>query len=71
MSGAWGPQGFCLDIGVRWLFDGTVAALESAKRADARMRQSLASEILVSVFLSAVLLTSCDIDPATDRANSR
>jgi DNA-binding transcriptional MocR family regulator len=49
ISGAWGPQGFSLDIGVRWLSDGTVAALETAKRADARMRQSLASEILVGL----------------------
>jgi DNA-binding transcriptional MocR family regulator len=49
ISGAWGPQGFCLDIGVRWLSDGTVAALESAKRADARMRQSIASEILAGL----------------------
>jgi len=49
ISGAWGPQGFCLDIGIRWLSDGTVAALESAKRADARMRQSLASDLLAGL----------------------
>ena len=46
LSGAWGPQRFSLDVGVRWLSDGTVAALEIAKRADARKRQALASVIL-------------------------
>lgn len=49
ISGAWTPQGFSLDIGVRWLSDGTVAALEIAKRADARMRQSIASEIFAGL----------------------
>jgi DNA-binding transcriptional MocR family regulator len=49
ISGAWGSQGFSLDIGVRWLSDGTVATLESAKRADARMRQSLASDLLAGL----------------------
>jgi DNA-binding transcriptional MocR family regulator len=49
VSGAWGPQEFSLDVGVRWLADGTVAALEVAKRADARIRQALASSILAGL----------------------
>jgi DNA-binding transcriptional MocR family regulator len=53
VSGAWGPQGFSVDIAVRWLLDGTVAALEVAKRADARMRQSFASEILAGLTIRA------------------
>ena len=46
IAGAWCAPGFSLDIGVRWMSDGTVAALEVAKRADARRRQSLASTLL-------------------------
>lgn len=46
ISGAWMAPGFALDIGVRWLSDGTVAALETAKRADAAARQSLALSAL-------------------------
>jgi len=42
-SGAWGAGGFALDVGGRWLADGTVAALEKAKRADAAARQSAAA----------------------------
>lgn len=49
ISGAWSAQGFALDIGLRWLADGTVAALEIAKRADARMRQAMAATILAGL----------------------
>ncbi len=46
ISGAWMAPGFFLDIGCRWFADGTVTALEAAKRADARARQALARQAL-------------------------
>jgi len=46
ISGAWMAQGFSLDMGVRWLADGTVTALEKMKRTDAAIRQSIAMEAL-------------------------
>lgn len=46
ITGAWTPQGFALDVGVRWLSDGTAATLAKAKRADARKRQALARKAL-------------------------
>ena len=49
ISGAWMPQGFSLDMGVRWLSDGTVKALEVAKRADAVARQSIAAKALAGL----------------------
>ncbi len=53
ISGAWMAQGFSLDIGVRWLSDGTVAALEAAKRADAVARQSMAMAALTGLNIRA------------------
>ncbi len=53
ISGAWMAPGFFLDIGVRWLADGTVQALEAAKRADARARQALAREALQGLAVKA------------------
>ncbi len=48
-SGAWTAPNFALDVGVRWLADGTVAALEGAKRADAAARQRLAAACLLGL----------------------
>ncbi|MGW7441760.1 aminotransferase-like domain-containing protein [Kitasatospora sp. NPDC054795] len=45
-SGGWTPSGFALEAAVRWIGDGTLAAVEAAKRADARARQLLAREVL-------------------------
>ncbi|PNE38288.1 PLP-dependent aminotransferase family protein [Streptomyces noursei] len=45
-SGAWTPSGFALEAAVRWLGDGTAAAVEAEKRADAAARQRLAAERL-------------------------
>ena len=45
-SGAWTAPNFAMDVGVRWLADGTVAVLEGAKRADAAARQRLAAAYL-------------------------
>ncbi|MBV6697176.1 PLP-dependent aminotransferase family protein [Kitasatospora aureofaciens] len=45
-SGGWAPGGFALEAAVRWIGDGTVAAVEEAKRADATERQLLARELL-------------------------
>jgi len=53
ISGTWMAQGFSLDIGVRWLSAGTVAALEAAKRADAVARQSIAMTALTGLNIRA------------------
>ncbi|MGW1177656.1 aminotransferase-like domain-containing protein [Kitasatospora sp. NPDC002543] len=45
-SGGWTPSGFALEAAVRWIGDGTLAAVEAAKRADAAARQLLAREVL-------------------------
>ncbi|MEV7184828.1 PLP-dependent aminotransferase family protein [Kitasatospora sp. NPDC093102] len=45
-SGGWTPSGFALEAAVRWIGDGTLAAVEAAKRADATARQLLAREVL-------------------------
>jgi DNA-binding transcriptional MocR family regulator len=45
-SGAWSAGRFALEAAVRWLADGTVARLVSAKRADAELRQKLVAEHL-------------------------
>lgn len=42
VAGAWGASGFVMEGGTRWLADGTVAALEAAKRLDAQARQAVA-----------------------------
>jgi DNA-binding transcriptional MocR family regulator len=53
VSGAWGASGFALEACSRWLNDGTVAALEAAKRADARARQALAAQVLTGLSIRA------------------
>ncbi|MFJ4186988.1 PLP-dependent aminotransferase family protein [Kitasatospora sp. NPDC089509] len=45
-AGGWAPGGFALEAAVRWIGDGTVAAVEAAKRTDAAARQALAREVL-------------------------
>nr|BFD94504.1 PLP-dependent aminotransferase family protein [Kitasatospora sp. Xyl93] len=45
-SGGWTPSGFALEAAVRWIGDGTLAAVQAAKRADATARQLLARELL-------------------------
>ncbi|MFD5417283.1 PLP-dependent aminotransferase family protein [Streptomyces sp. NPDC127069] len=45
-SGGWTPSGFALEAAVRWIGDGTLAAIEAAKRTDAAERQRLARRIL-------------------------
>ncbi|MGD3110023.1 PLP-dependent aminotransferase family protein [Streptomyces sp. YGL11-2] len=52
-SGAWTATGFALDAATRWLGDGTAAAVEQAKRADAAARQHLAAERLAGFRLRA------------------
>ncbi|MCC9305822.1 PLP-dependent aminotransferase family protein [Kitasatospora sp. RB6PN24] len=52
-SGAWAPGGLALEAAVRWIGDGTVAAVAAAKRADARERQLLARRLLSGFRLRA------------------
>ncbi|MFD8751788.1 PLP-dependent aminotransferase family protein [Kitasatospora sp. NPDC059577] len=52
-SGGWTPNGFALEAAVRWIGDGTLAAVEAAKRADAADRQRLAREVLAGQRLRA------------------
>ncbi|RKT11684.1 DNA-binding transcriptional MocR family regulator [Streptomyces sp. 1114.5] len=52
-SGGWTPSGFALEAAVRWIGDGTLAAVEAAKRADAAARQLLAREVLTGQRLRA------------------
>ncbi|MEV7771163.1 PLP-dependent aminotransferase family protein [Kitasatospora sp. NPDC086791] len=52
-SGGWAPSGFALEAAVRWIGDGTPAAVEAAKRADAAARQLLAREVLAGQRLRA------------------
>ncbi|MFF7991292.1 PLP-dependent aminotransferase family protein [Kitasatospora xanthocidica] len=52
-SGGWAPSGFALEAAVRWIGDGALAAVEAAKRADARARQLLALEVLAGQRLRA------------------
>ncbi|MFE6050242.1 PLP-dependent aminotransferase family protein [Kitasatospora sp. NPDC056446] len=52
-SGGWTPSGFALEAAVRWIGDGTLAAVEAAKRADATARQLLAREVLAGRRLRA------------------
>jgi DNA-binding transcriptional MocR family regulator len=52
-AGSWLPSGFALEAAVRWIGDGTVAAITSAKRADATSRQRVAREHLPSASLRA------------------
>ncbi|RVU02211.1 PLP-dependent aminotransferase family protein [Novosphingobium umbonatum] len=46
MSGGWGPSGFALEVCLRLLLDGGMAALEQAKRVDAQIRQAEAANAL-------------------------
>jgi DNA-binding transcriptional MocR family regulator len=52
-SGGWVPSGFALEAAVRWIGDGTVAAVAAAKRVDAAERQLLAREALCGFRLRA------------------
>jgi DNA-binding transcriptional MocR family regulator len=45
-SGPWSPGGLALEAAIRWISDGTVAALAAEKRQDARDRQAIAAEVL-------------------------
>lgn len=45
-SGAWGPSGVPLAIGLHWMADGTARRIGLAKRADAAARQELARTVL-------------------------
>ncbi|MGW2405073.1 aminotransferase-like domain-containing protein [Streptomyces sp. NPDC001739] len=45
-SGAWSASRFALEAATGWMADGTAAALEEAKRADAAERQRIAAERL-------------------------
>jgi DNA-binding transcriptional MocR family regulator len=45
----WNTPAVMTAIACRWLDDGTVARLETAKRADARARQSIAREVLAGL----------------------
>ncbi|MFE1767002.1 PLP-dependent aminotransferase family protein [Streptomyces angustmyceticus] len=45
-SGTWAAARFALDAGTRWMADGTAAAVEEEKRADAAARQCLVAERL-------------------------
>ncbi len=53
VSGAWAASGFSLDLGTRWLSDGTVDALAARKRADALRRQTLARAALTGYDIKA------------------
>ncbi|MFD5461266.1 PLP-dependent aminotransferase family protein [Kitasatospora sp. NPDC127059] len=52
-TGGWAPSGFALEAAVRWIGDGTAAAVAAAKRADAAARQALAREALAGQRLRA------------------
>ncbi|MFG3225604.1 PLP-dependent aminotransferase family protein [Kitasatospora sp. NPDC048194] len=52
-SGGWAPSGFALEAAVRWIGDGTLAAVEAAKRADAAARQEVARRVLRGARLRA------------------
>ncbi|SEM25100.1 PLP-dependent aminotransferase family protein [Streptacidiphilus jiangxiensis] len=52
-AGGWLAGGFALEAAVRWIGDGTLAAIEAAKRADATERQLLARELLPDAVLRA------------------
>ncbi|MFG2819826.1 PLP-dependent aminotransferase family protein [Kitasatospora sp. NPDC048365] len=52
-SGGSAPSGFALEAAVRWIADGTVSAVEAAKRTDATERQLLARHCLAGQTLRA------------------
>jgi DNA-binding transcriptional MocR family regulator len=45
IGGVWGASGFAMEVCTRWLADGTVTALEMAKRLDAKARQAIVSRV--------------------------
>jgi DNA-binding transcriptional MocR family regulator len=53
MAGAWAANGFALEVCLRLLLSGGMAALEQAKREDATLRQRLASKALKTLTLHA------------------
>jgi DNA-binding transcriptional MocR family regulator len=52
-SGGWAPARFPLDAATRLMAEGTVTAIETAKRADARVRQRLVAERLAGFTVRA------------------
>jgi DNA-binding transcriptional MocR family regulator len=52
-SGAWAAQGFAVDAATCWLTDGTVTAVEQAKRQDAAARQRTVRERLAGFAVTA------------------
>jgi DNA-binding transcriptional MocR family regulator len=52
-SGGWSASRFALDAATRWIADGTVEAIQHAKRDDARARQDLAAERLAGFAVHA------------------
>jgi DNA-binding transcriptional MocR family regulator len=50
-SGGWTPQAFALEAATRFMAEGVVAAIETAKRADAAARQALVAERLAGFAL--------------------
>ncbi|MGQ4384681.1 aminotransferase-like domain-containing protein [Streptomyces sp. SAS_270] len=52
-SGGWAAGGFALEAAVRWIADGTVGRLVTAKRADAARRQGLVAEHLADFTVHA------------------
>ncbi|WP_031393074.1 aminotransferase-like domain-containing protein [Sphingomonas sp. STIS6.2] len=53
VAGAWSAGGFALELGARWLADGTVAALVQKKRQDAAQRQIVARRALKGLSIRA------------------
>lgn len=53
VAGAWAAGGFALEVGARWLADGTVTALTDRKRRDAAQRQTIARLALSGLSIRA------------------
>lgn len=53
IAGAWAAPGYALEACTRWLADGTVSALEAAKRKEAAARQAIARRIFSGCALRA------------------
>ena len=52
-SGAWGPTGLGMDLSLRWMRDGTAAAIAARKRVDAQARQVILREAFAGLDLRA------------------
>lgn len=52
-AGAWGPSGLGMDLSLRWMADGTAAAITTAKRRDAQARQALLRDAFAGLDLRA------------------